>query len=152
MDNVGTLSFKESKTQKEIVDTYNFNMEVFTGSTDFGWNLDNIKSELKDGWKLYSAIEGAGEIVAAIFMKIDGPVLYTKNTPIRLDYQGNGYSHMIKEFYEEFATDKKTKKIVNICPVDSFRMISLNERHGYTKTGKTYGENNFLEEWEKKIS
>jgi hypothetical protein len=31
-------------------------------------------------------------------------------------------------------------------------MISLNERHGYKKTGNTHGEDNFLIEWEKKIS
>ncbi len=147
-----SLTFKQSQSEQEILDVYNFNMEIFTESTDFGWSLDDIKSEIENNWQLYSAAQAEDIIVAALFMKIDKGVLYTKNTPIRLDYQGNGYSHEIKEFYEDVAKKNKVKTIVNICPADSFRMISLNERHGYSKTGKTYGENNFLEEWEKKIS
>ncbi len=145
------LHFVESKTQKDIFDTYNFNMEIFTGSTDFGWSLEDIKSEIKDGWKLYS-VKIQEEIVAAAFLKEDGGVLYTKNTPIKIDFQGNGFSHQIKDYYEELAKTKKMKRIINYCPADSFRMISLNERHGYKKTGNKFGENNFLEEWEKKIS
>jgi predicted GNAT family acetyltransferase len=145
------LSFQESKTKKEIEDTYNFNMDVFAESTDFGWTLEDIKKEIKDGWKLYNAQVGE-EIVAAIFMKKQKDVLLTKNTPIKIDFQGNGFSHQIKDYYEKLAKDEKIKTIINFCPADSFRMISLNERHGYKKTGKTYGKNNFLVEWEKKIS
>lgn len=145
------LVFQETKTKKDILDTYNYNVEVFAESPDFGWSLDKIKSEIKDGWKLLSVKRG-DEIVAAAFVRVDRGVLFTKNTPIKIDYQGNGFSHQIKEYFDELAKEKKVNKIVNFCPADSFRMISLNERHGYKKTGKTHGDNNFLVEWEKKVS
>ncbi|MBL7664738.1 MAG: GNAT family N-acetyltransferase [Bacteriovoracaceae bacterium] len=145
------LTFKQSKSGKDIVDTYNFNVEVFAESKDFGWSLEEIKKEIKKGWKLYSA-NYDGHVIAAIYLRIQDGVLYTKNTPIRIDYQGKGFSHQIKDYVEDFAKKNKLKKIINFCPIDSFRLISLNERHGYKKTGNKIGDNKFLEEWEKKIS
>ena len=44
------------------------------------------------------------------------------------------------------------KKFVNYCPMDNFRMISLNEGHDYKKTGNTLGNNKDIIEWEKVIN
>jgi hypothetical protein len=59
------------------------------------------------------------------------------------------FSHMIKDWYEDIAKDKGIKKILNYCPFDNFRMISLNERHNYKKTGNMLGKANTIIEWEK---
>jgi hypothetical protein len=68
-----------------------------------------------------------------------------------MNFQGNGFSHMIKDFYEEVASDSGLARIVNYCPFDNFRMISLNERHDYKKTGNTLGDNSSIIEWEKNL-
>jgi hypothetical protein len=100
------LEFQQSKKETDIVDTYNYNVEVFADAGGFGWTLDGIKDEIKKGWKLYSA-KFDDKIVAAIFMKEEKGSLLTKNTPIKLEYQGNGFSHQIKDYYESIAKDKK---------------------------------------------
>lgn len=143
----GGLTFKEAKSDNDVKDVYNFNVVAFADSTDFNWTEDNIKSQVKDGWELFS-VNYDGDIVAAAFVKIDGVNLYTKNTPIKLIHQGNGFSHKIKDFYEEFAKGKGVKTIFNYCPSDNFRMISLNEGHDYKKTAN---ENNGIIEWQKNI-
>ena len=139
-----------SKTSKEISEIYNFNVQAFADSHDFAWTKENIKAEIKSGWNLYS-VDVDSDIVCAIFLKVDGHRLLTKNTPIKLSYQGNGFSHHIKEFYEEFANEKGLDTIYNYCPVDNFRMISLNEGHNYKKTGKTLGQNVNMVEWKKNL-
>ena len=53
-----------------------------------------------------------------------------------------------EEFYEEIALEKKIKKIINLCPVDNFRTIALNESHGYSRTGLTHQDGEIVE-WEK---
>lgn len=142
------LVFKQSTTGDDIKEIYHFNAKAFADSQDFTWSEENIKQEIKQGWKLYS-VNFEDDIVAALFLKQEGPVLFTKNTPIKLIYQGNGFSHRIKDFYEKVAKENKVKKIVNYCPSDNFRMISLNEGHEYRRTGKSLGPQSEILEWEK---
>lgn len=145
-----TLSFIESTTEKAIQEIYNFNVQAFADAQDFDWSVKNLKNEIKDGWSLFS-VNFNNDIVAALFMKEKEGTLYTKNTPIKMNFQGNGFSHMIKDFYEEIAKEKGIHRIINYCPFDNFRMISLNERHKYVKTGKTLGNAHHLIEWEKNL-
>ena len=56
-----------------------------------------------------------------------------------------------KDFYEEFAKDKGIKTVINYCPDDNFRMISLNEGHDYEKTGNTLKNTTNMIEWVKKL-
>ena len=142
------LKFKEAKKEEEVVNLSKFDIQAFTDTQDFSWSLDNIKKEVKTGWKLYSVLTEE-EIVAAVLMKKEGDSLLTKNTPIKMAFQGNGFSHMIKNFYEEEARKHHIKKVVNYCPVDNFRMIALNESHGYKRTGNDFGIGNNIIEWEK---
>ena len=144
------LEFRKSESNQEIKDIFNFNAKAFADSPDLNWSEENIKKEIKEGWKLYS-VNYDEDIVAALFLKMDEGTLLTKNTPIKLIYQGNGFSHKIKDFYEQVAKENNLKKIINYCPSDNFRMISLNEGHDYKKTGKTHGPDNDILEWEKKL-
>jgi hypothetical protein len=100
------LSFLETKTEKQLNEIYNFNMQVFADSHDFAWTKDNIKNEIDNGWNLYS-VRIDDDIVCCLFVKNDNKTLLTKNTPIKLNYQGQGFSHLIKEFYEEYANEQK---------------------------------------------
>lgn len=142
------LVFKEVKKESEIEDLSNFEVQVFAATQDLPWNLANIRKEIKDGWKLYSVNFGT-ETIAALFLKADKDSLFTKNTPIKLAFQGNGFSHRIKDFYEEEAERLQLSRVVNYCPVDNFRMIALNESHGYRKTGNHLGNHHSIVEWEK---
>lgn len=145
------LSFHPSQSSTDVTEIYNFNVKAFADSQDFNWSEENINQEIAEGWILYSA-RFEKDIIAALFMKVDGVSLLTKNTPIKLSHQGNGFSHIIKEFYEQFAGDNGLKKIINYCPADNFRMISLNEGHDYKKTGRTIGPNKDMIEWEKDLT
>lgn len=145
-----TLTFIESSSEKQIQEIYNFNVQAFADAQDFDWSVKNLKNEIKDGWTLFS-VNYDENIVAALFLKELQGTLYTKNTPIKMNFQGNGFSHMIKDFYEDIAKEVGAQRIVNYCPFDNFRMISLNERHAYTKTGKSLGDSKKIIEWEKKI-
>ncbi len=149
MSEIVNLVFTERKSSEEINNIYNFNVRAFADSQAFDWSEQNIKNEIKDGWQLYS-VECDGDIVAAVFMKEDDKQLLTKNTPIKMDYQGNGFSHMIKDFYEEYAANNKIETIINFCPTDSFRMIALNERHDYVKTGNVLADD--IVEWKKNLN
>lgn len=142
------LVFKEVKKESEIEDLSNFEVQVFADTQDLPWNLANIRKEIKEGWKLYSVNYGP-ETIAALFLKADKDSLFTKNTPIKLAFQGNGFSHRIKDFYEEEAERLHLSRVVNYCPVDNFRMIALNESHGYRKTGNHLGNHRSIVEWEK---
>jgi predicted GNAT family acetyltransferase len=142
------LIFKEAKKEEELVNLSNFDIQAFTDTQDFSWSLDNIKKEVKTGWKLYSVMTEE-EIVAAVLVKRDGDALLTKNTPIKMAFQGNGFSHQIKNFYEQEAKKSHIRKVVNFCPVDNFRMIALNESHGYQRTGNAFGLDSSIIEWEK---
>lgn len=148
MEEQYSLIFKETKKEEEVVNLSKFDIQAFTDTQDFSWSLDNLKKELKTGWKLYSVMAD-DEIVAAVLVKRDGDTLVTKNTPIKMAFQGNGFSHQIKNFYEEEAKKNQIQKVINYCPVDNFRMISLNESHGYKRTGKAFGISNNIIEWVK---
>jgi predicted GNAT family acetyltransferase len=142
------LEFREAKKEEEVVNLSKFDVQAFTDTQDFSWNLDNIKKEVKTGWKLYSVMSEE-EIVAAVLMRKDGDTLFTKNTPIKMAFQGNGFSHKIKDFYEHEAKRSNLSRLVNYCPMDNFRMIALNESHGYKRTGKAFGIGNNIIEWVK---
>lgn len=144
------LEFKEAKKEEDVINLSKFDIQAFTDTQDFSWNLENIKKEVQTGWRLFSVM-AEGEIVAAVLMKQDSSALLTKNTPIKLAFQGNGFSHQIKYFYEEEAKRLNINKVFNYCPVDNFRMIALNESHGYKRTGKSFGVSNNIIEWEKTL-
>lgn len=146
------LIFKQTKTEADMINLINHNSDAFvTGITSSKWNLEDLQKEAALGWEIFSAIF-ENQIVAAVFMKNDkNSTLATKNTPIKLEFQGNGFSHIIKEFYEDEAINRKLSRITNLCPDDNFRMISLNEGHSYHRTGLAYDDNDKIEIWEKKI-
>lgn len=144
------LTFKKAKTQEDINDIYEHNIDAFSDSPDFKWTIEEIQKEVSDGWELYSLILD-DQIVAAVFYKIEKSALLTKNTAIKTDHQGAGLSHMIKEFFEKVARDNKLKQIFHYCRIDNFRMYSLNESHSYKKTPNKIGEDGLVVEWVKKI-
>jgi hypothetical protein len=145
-----SLVFQECESDQEIKDIYNFNVHAFADTQDFEWSEENIKKEIGHGWKVLS-VTYEKDILAAVLLKIESKTLFTKNTPIKIDYQGNGFSHLIKDFFEQFAEGKNIETIINYCPDDNFRMISLNEGHKYTKTGKVLGEHSNIIEWQKSL-
>ncbi len=147
---MNVLTFKEAKKEEELINLSNFDIQAFTDTPDFSWTLDSIKNEVKTGWRLY-AVSLDEEIVAAVLLKRDGDSLLTKNTPIKMAFQGNGFSHQIKDFYEEEAKRSQVKKVFNYCPVDNFRMIALNESHGYHRTGRSLGPAKTVIEWVKNL-
>lgn len=144
------LTFKKAKTEKDIREIFEHNIDAFSDSPDFKWTFDEIKKEVADGWELYSLID-EGEIVAAVFYKVEDGSLLTKNTAIKLDHQGVGLSHSIKEFFEKVARDKKLKNIYHYCRIDNFRMYSLNESHQYKKTPRKLGPEGLVVEWVKSL-
>ena len=144
------ISQVKAKSDAELNKIFNFNVMVFADSQNFEWTKENIKKEIKDGWNIYSAVVEK-EIICALFIKDDKDKLLTKNTPIKLSYQGNGFSHHIKDFYEEYAKDKGINTVINYCPDDNFRMISLNEGHDYKRTGEVYKDTSNMIEWVKKL-
>lgn len=144
------LTFKKSKSESDIQEIYQHNIDAFSDSPDFKWTLDEIKNEVAEGWELYSLIVD-NEIVAALFFKIEGQALLTKNTAIKSDHQGAGLSHVIKEFFEKKARELKLKQIYHYCRIDNFRMYSLNESHSYKKTPHKSGTQNLVVEWVKQL-
>ncbi len=144
------LTFKKAKTEKDIKSIHDYNIDAFSDSPDFKWTFEEIKGEVADGWELYSLISDA-EVVAAVFYKVEGDSLLTKNTAIKIDHQGAGLSHSIKEFFEKVAREQKLKKIYHYCRIDNFRMYSLNESHQYKKTPKKLGPEGLVVEWVKTL-
>ncbi len=144
------LKFVKAAKEEDFKNIFNYNIDAFSDSPDFKWTLDEIKHEVKEGWLLYAAYLRS-EIIAACFLRPDGNSLLTKNTAIKMTAQGSGYSHQIKEFFEEQAKEQKLNEIVHYCRIDNFRMYSLNESHGYKKTGRKLGERGLIVEWIKKI-
>lgn len=144
------IALVKPNSTETIKDIYNFNVKAFADSQDFSWTEDNIKKEMDTGWSLRS-VHVDKEIICALFMKKDDQTLLTKNTPLKLTHQGNGYSHQIKDFYEDYALEHGLNKVVNYCPEDNFRMVALNESHKYEKTGSKIVGNVNMIEWEKKL-
>ena len=145
------LKFVKATKEKDFQDIFDYNIDAFSDSPDFKWTLEQIKHEVKDGWELYAAFL-RNEIIAACFMRLDNEKLLTKNTATKMTAQGSGYSHQVKEFFEEKANELGAKEIVHYCRIDNFRMYSLNESHGYKKTPRKLGEGGLIVEWVKKIS
>ena len=144
------IALVKPNSTNTIKDIYNFNVKAFADSQDFSWTEENIKKEMAAGWSLRS-VHVDREIICALFMKEENQSLLTKNTPIKLTHQGNGYSHKIKDFYEDYALENGLEKVVNYCPEDNFRMVALNESHKYKKTGSKIVGNINMIEWEKKL-
>jgi len=145
------LNFKKAKTEKDVQSIYDYNIDAFSDSPDFKWSMDEIKKEVSEGWELYSLMH-ENEIVAAVFYKIEDDSLLTKNTAIKIDHQGAGLSHSIKEFFEKVAREKKLKRIYHYCRIDNFRMYSLNESHQYKKTPRKIGPDGLVVEWVKTLN
>jgi RimJ/RimL family protein N-acetyltransferase len=143
-----TLEFTQAVKEKEILAVYDHNIDAFSDSPDFKWNLEEIKNEIKGGWELYS-VSADDEIVAALFLSVVDNSLCTKNTGLKMHHQGSGFSHEIKEFYEKVARERKLEKIIHYCRIDNFRMYSLNESHGYRKTENAIDEDGLVVEWTK---
>ena len=141
-----TLQFVKASKEADIREVCDYNIDAFSDSPDFKWNLEEILKEIKDGWELFS-VNQDGEIIAAVFIKEDGGSLLSKNTSVKMEFQGSGHSHEIKEYIEKEAKGRKLKKIVHYCRIDNFRMYSLNESHDYKKTKKKLGEDGQLVEW-----
>jgi hypothetical protein len=144
------INFRQATNEKDFKSIHDYTIEAFSDSPDFRWDLDQIKREVKSGWELYAAFVGK-EVIAAVFLKPDGGRLLSKNTSVKMNYQGSGYSHKIKDFVEKIARDKKIGKIINYCGIDNFRMYSLNESHGYRKTGARLGDRGQVVEWIKEL-
>ena len=142
------LIFQKAQSQQDIQNVYEYNIDAFSESPDFNWNLNEIQKEVLAGWDLYAAYLGE-EVIAAIFLKKENGQLLSKTTSIKMNYQGSGYSHKIKEFIEESAQKNKLSEVVNFCGIDNFRMYSLNESHGYQKTGRKLGNKGQVVEWVK---
>jgi len=140
------LNFVPVTKKNHVKDVFDFNIDAFSDSPDFKWTLDDIKNELKDGWMLYS-VNLNEEIIAAAFYKIENGTLHCKNTSIKMQYQGSGYSHRIMDFFEQMAKQLKVKKMVHYCAIDNFRQYSLNESHGYIKTDRKLGKGGHTTEW-----
>ena len=143
------LLFVKAEAKDEIKAIYQYNLDAFTDSPDFKWTLDDIHNEIGEGWELFSVMY-KDEIISALFIKRDTDGLKTKNTAIKMHYQGSGRSHLIKEFFERKAKELGVKRIYHYCRIDNFRTYSLNESHGYKKTGRKLA-NPYLVEWVKEI-
>lgn len=143
-----SLQFFSADKQKDMKKIYEYTIDAFSDSPDFNWNLEEIKREVKDGWSLYGVTNEEEEIVAAVFFRLDDKSLLTKNTGLKINHQGAGYSHEIKEFFEFKAKELKAKSIKHYCRIDNFRMYSLNESHGYKKTHNKIDDGQIVE-WEK---
>jgi predicted GNAT family acetyltransferase len=142
------VTFKKAKTEKDIKSILDYNIDAFSDSPDFKWTFEEIKNEVAEGWELFSLML-EGEVIAAVFYKVESDSLLTKNTAIKITHQGSGFSHTIKEFFEKVAREKGLKKIYHYCRIDNFRMYSLNESHKYKKTPKKLGPEGLVVEWMK---
>ncbi len=145
------LKFQKAKSNKDIQNICDYNIDAFSDSPDFNWNMDEIQNEVAEGWELYSVMVDE-EIIAALFFKTDKDTLYTKNTAVKVSYQGSGFSHKIKEYFEKVGRDKGLKHIIHYCRIDNFRMYSLNESHGYRKTPNKFGPDGQVVEWIKDLN
>lgn len=142
------LDFFPADKSADIKKIYDYTIDAFSDTPDFKWTLDEIKKEVSDGWSLYGVRNTEKEIVAAVFFRLENKALHTKNTGLKIDHQGSGFSHAIKEFFEAKALELKAKSILHYCRIDNFRMYSLNESHGYQKTDTKIDDGQIVE-WKK---
>lgn len=150
---ISNLTFRPAKNSDDYQEILDYSIDAFSESPDFDWDLDSLKAEVKDGWKIKAVLAGK-EIIAAILYKLEKEgkhkSLLTKNTAIKFNHQGSGHSHSIKEHLEEVAKELGANKVKHYCRIDNFRAYSLNESHGYKKTPNTL-ENGLIVEWEKSL-
>jgi hypothetical protein len=144
------VTFEKASTEEDVERVFNYNIGAFVDAPDFDWGLPQLKEQLKDQWELYGVFQEK-EIIAAVLTKVVAEGLLTKNTGIKITHQGVGISHQIKDFFELKARDLGLNVIYHYCLIDDFRMYSLNEKHGYKKTGKSLGKNGEVVEWEKNL-
>ncbi len=144
-----SINFRQVDDEKEIRAVFDYNIDAFSDTPDFHWGIGEIKEELKHGWELHAVLLGE-EVIAAVFLKLENAILLSKNTAIKMLYQGSGFSHQIKAFVESKAKEMKARKIIHYCRIDNFRMYSLNEGHGYKKTNKKQPDEQVVE-WVKLI-
>ena len=147
-NNKNTLRFIKCNTEDDLKKLYNYDVDVFAEAGDFDWSLNNLKKEKKQGWEIYS-VELSDETIAAVFLRFDKDLLATKNTSIKMTFQGQGFSHRIKDFYEHLARSHNMSSILHYCAIDNFRAIALNESHGYVRL-RTLKSGEVIE-WEKKL-
>ncbi len=145
-----SLKYQRASSTQEVEKVYNYTIDAFSDTPDFRWTLDEIKSELKDGWELYAVLNESGEIIEALFLKSKDNCLLSKNTGLKVNHQGSGYSHEIKDYVENIARKRKLKRVIHYCRIDNFRMYSLNESHGYVKKGPINQDPQVVE-WVKNI-
>ena len=143
-----TLEFQLTKTKKDLIDVYNHNMSAFFDADEFAWSLQWLEAQKRAAWDIYQ-VKFDGEIIAAFFLKEVPKGLLTKQTPLKFNVQGHGLSHKIKEYIEVLARKAKQKDIFHYCAIDNFRMVALNESHGYKKTEKN--KVSAIVEWHKSL-
>ena len=140
VDKGAVLVFERADKTEDFENIYGHNLDIFSESPDFEWTYDDIRREVEeDGWELYS-VRCKEDIIAALFFKVDKSQLLTKNTALKMNFQGSGYSHRIKEFFESVAHKHRIGSIVHYCRIDDFRAYSLNESHGYRRMGVDGGQ------------
>ena len=141
------LEFKRATSDRDIQKIYEYTIDAFVDfSPETKWSIKEIKHELAEGWQLYGVLH-KGQVISALFLKVQDGALLTKNTAIEQDYQGAGFSHRIKEFFEQQARANHLSKIIHYCAIDDFRMYSLNESHGYHKVNRSPVQEHLLTEW-----
>jgi RimJ/RimL family protein N-acetyltransferase len=140
------LKFVKCHTEEQVKRLYQYDVDVFAEAGDFNWSIENLRLELSQGWEIYS-VELNTEIISAVFIKFEGDILHTKNTSLKMPYQGQGLSHRMKEFFELFAKSHGAREIHHVCAVDNFRAIALNESHGYKRVGTQ--KNGEVLDWKK---
>lgn len=144
------LVFQEAKSDKEIEAIFYHNISAYFDSEEFDWTVPWLKGLKKSGWRLFG-VHLEDEIIAAFFVVLEDGMLTSKQTPVKMNHQGQGVSHRIKHQIEIVAKESKVKSIINICAIDNFRMVALNESHGYKKTGNHPENKKTLVEWLKNI-
>lgn len=144
------LQFEKADKSADLSDIYDHNLDVFSESPGFDWTYEDIKQEVDSGWELYS-VKHLEDIIAALFIREERNRLLTKNTALKMNFQGSGYSHKIKEFFEDTARRRRLSSIVHYCRIDDFRAYSLNEGHGYRKMGPPPDGDGQVVGWVKKL-
>ena len=142
------LGFKKVEKLQDFKSIHEYTIDAFS-DTDFSWTLEEIQKEVEQGWELWSAISEEQEIIAALFFRVEGDSLLTKNSGLKIHHQGQGYSHEIKDYFEKIARERSLARIIHYCRIDNFRAYSLNEGHEYIKVASmgTPGEEEQVVEW-----
>ncbi len=146
---MGLTFFRVEKREESLEEVYGYTIDAFSDSPDFNWTMEGLWCEMEAGWELFG-VKNEEEIVAVALMKEENSSLLTKNTGLRIDHQGSGYNHEIKEFFETEAKERGLNKVFHYCRIDNFRMYSLNESHNYRRTGNIYSDGTIVE-WVKTI-